>query len=65
MTEKTKTVKVLTIHNVMGEKQIFNNQGYSWVITAWDVQIIRNDGKWHAYFPMANVVMVEVEELKK
>ena len=65
-----KTLKVLTIHNVMGETQVFNNQGYSWSMNPLLLEVHRNDGKWHAYYPMANIVQCnvedfEVKELKK
>jgi hypothetical protein len=59
------TIKVLTVHNVMGAHQSFNNQCYSWEVTPLLLTVFRNDKKWHAYFPMANIVEAEIEELKK
>jgi len=63
--EIEKTVKVLTIHNVMETRQNFNNQCYSWEVTPLLLTVFRNDKKWHAYFPMANIVEAEIEELRK
>lgn len=58
------TLKALTIHNVMGTHQTFNNQCYSWKIEILLLTVWRNDGKWHGYFPMANVVEAEVEDVE-
>jgi hydrogenase maturation factor len=58
-----KTIKVLTIHNVMGETQIFNNRAYSWIIVSAVIEVTRKDGKWHAYYPMANIVQCNIEDI--